>query len=124
MSVKQLLKVGSFLIVVLALAELSGCNLCKDEVLEKAVSPDGKWVATTLTRDCGATTSEYMGVNLQDVKQKQLETKNEVFVTKHIHRLHVSWQGNDSLIIDCENCTADDVKKKLERLGPVQIMYR
>lgn len=124
MSVKQLLRAASFLILVLALEELTGCNLCKDEVLEKAASPDGKRVATILTRDCGATTSEYMGVNLQDVKQKHLETKNEVFVTKHIHRLHVSWQGNDSLTIDCENCTADDVKKKLERLGAVQIIYR
>jgi hypothetical protein len=83
---KQLLKFALFSIAPLALAGLSGCNPCRDEILDKTTSPDGKLAATTLARDCGATTSELMGVNLQDVKQKHLETQNEVFVTMHIHR--------------------------------------
>jgi len=124
MNLKQLSNSASFLFAFLALPWLAGCNPCKEEIVERTTSPDGKWTATILTRDCGATTSEYMGVNLQDAKQKNLETKNEVFVTKDVHRLHVSWQENTSLQIDCENCTADDVKKRLEMLGPVQIIYR
>jgi hypothetical protein len=123
-SVKQLLKAAPFLIAVLALAEFSGCDLCKDEVLEKASSPDGKWVATIKTRDCGATTSEYIAVNLQDAQQRRLDEENDVFVIKHLHPLHVFWRGNDSLIIDCENCNLDEAEKKLGKLGPVQIMYR
>jgi hypothetical protein len=118
-------KAAPFLILLLALEGLSGCgDLCADEVLEKVVSPDGKWVATIATRDCGATTSEYIGVNLQDAKQKRLDEKNYVFVIKHLHPLHVFWQGNDSLTVDCENCNLDKAEKKLERLGPVQIIYR
>jgi hypothetical protein len=56
----------------------------------------------TLARDCGATTSEYMymAVNLQDLNQKRLDVKNEVFVVKHVHRLHLFWQGNDSLTVE------------------------
>src|SRR5207248_8399079 len=73
-----------------ALAQLSGCSLCKEDVLEKVASPDGKWVATIMTRDCGATTSEYIAVNLQDAKQRHIDGKNDVFVIKHIHPLRVS----------------------------------
>ena len=124
MSVKQLLRAAAFLALLMALEELAGCNLCKDEVLEKAASPDGKRVATVLTRDCGATTSEYIAVNLQDAKQRRLDGKNDVFVIKHLHPLHVFWQGNDSITIDCENCNLDQASKKLEKLGSVQVIYR
>jgi type VI protein secretion system component VasK len=123
-SATQLLKTASLLILVLAFEELSGCNLCKDEVLEKAASPDGKWVATIMTRDCGATTSEYIAVNLQDAKQKRLDEENNVFVVKHLHPLHVFWQGNDSLAVDCGNCNLDEAAKKLEKLGSVKVIYR
>ena len=108
----------------LALAELSGCSLCKEEVLEKVASPDGKWVATIMTRDCGGTTSEYIAVNLQDAKQRHIDGENDVFVIKHIHPLRVSWQGNESLTVDCENCNLDQAAKKLEKLGSVQVTYR
>ncbi len=124
MNVKQLLRAAAFLVSVVALEELTGCNLCKDEVLEKAASPDGKRVATILTRDCGATTSEYMAVNVQDAKQKRHDVEKDVFVIKHIHRLHISWEGNDSLTIDCENCNAKEAEKKLEKLGSVRVIYQ
>jgi|SRR5437762_96329 len=114
-SVIQLLKAAPFLIAMVALAVLSGCNLCKDEVLEKVASPDGKRVAIILTRDCGATTSEYIAVNLQDAKQRRLDEENDVFVTKLLHPLHVFWQGNDSLTVDCENCNLGQASKKLEK---------
>jgi hypothetical protein len=123
-NLKQFLKFSPFSILFLAVTGLSSCNLCKDEVVEKVVSPDGKWVATIATRDCGATTSEYIGVNLQDAKQKRLEEENYVFVIKHLHPLHVFWEGNDSLTVDCENCDLDKAANKLGKLGPVQIIYR
>ena len=124
MRIKQFLRAASFLILVLVLEELTGCNLCKDEVMERAASPDGKRVATILTRDCGATTSEYMAVNIQDVKQKRHDVEKDVFVIKHIHRLHILWQGNDSLTIDCENCNPKEAEKKLEKVGSVRVVYR
>lgn len=124
MSVKKFLRAASFLILVLALAELSGCDLCTDEVLEKVVSPDGKWVATIKTRGCGATTSEYVSVNLQDAKKKHLDEENDVFVIKHLHPLHVFWQGNESFTVDCENCNLNEAEKKLEKLGSVRVIYR
>jgi len=123
-SVNQLLKVKSFLITGVALVGLSGCKLCGVEVLEKSASPDGKWVATIMTRDCGATTSEYILVNLQEAKQSRLDEANDVFVIKHLHPVHVSWQENDNLKIDCEYCNLDKAEKKLEKLGSVRIIYR
>ena len=122
MNLKLLLGFGA--LATLALGGLCGCGLCKDEILEEAASPDGKWTATVLTRDCGATTAEYMAVNLHDSKHKNLDVENEVFVTKYVHRLHVSWNGNDSLVLDCENCVAHEVEKKMDKHGTVQVVYR
>lgn len=92
----------------LALGGLGGCGLCKDEILEETTSPDGKWTATVLTRDCGATTSEYMVVNLHHFEHKHLDAENVVFVTKYAHRLHASWNGNDRLVLNCENRVAHE----------------
>jgi hypothetical protein len=121
--VKQVLRIATLAVPLIAVGA-SGCNPCKTEILERNASPDGKWTATILTRDCGATTSEYMAVSVQDARQKHLDPKNEVFVTKHIHRLRVSWDRNVSLVIECENCSSDDIKKRIERLGSIQITYR
>jgi len=92
--------------------------------LEKIISPDGKWVATTLPRDCGATTSEIMAVNVQDMNREHLDADNEVFLTKYVQRIHVSWQAKDILTIDCESCIPDQIHKRLETLGQIKIVYR
>ncbi len=122
MNLKLLLGFGA--LATLALGGLCGCGLCKDKILEEAASPDGRWTATVLTRDCGATTAEYMAVNLHDFKHTNLDVENDVFVTKYVHRLHVSWNGNDSLVLNCENCVAHQVEKKMDTHGTVQIIYR
>ena len=82
-----------FLIAMVALAELSGCSLCKDEVLEKAASPDGKRVAIILTRDCGATPSEYIAVNVQDAKQRRLDEKTTFSLLNAFIRCMYSGRG-------------------------------
>ena len=122
MSLKRILGLG--VLAALALGALSGCGLCKDKTLEETASPDGKWTATVLARDCGATTAEYMTVNLHDFEHKHLDPENDVFVTKYVRRLHVSWHGNDTLVLNCENCVAHKIEKKMDKHGPVQIIYR
>jgi hypothetical protein len=121
-NLKWILRLGAF--AALGLVGLSGCFVCEDEILERITSPDGKWTAIILTRGCGATTSEYMHVVLQDSNHKFSVEHDSVFATKYIHRLHVSWKGNDSLIIECENCTPNDVSHKVDRFGAIQINYR
>ena len=122
MSVKRVLGFGA--LAAFALGGLSGCGLCKDEILEELPSPDGKWTAAVLTRDCGATTAEYMTVNLHDFEHEHLDPENDVFVTKYVRRLHVTWNGNDRLILDCDNCVAHEIEKKMDKHGTVQIIYR
>lgn len=122
MNLKLILNFGA--LAALAVAGVSGCSVCQNEIVDKTTSPDGKWTATILTRDCGATTSQYMEVNLHDSSNAHLEARNNVFVTKYVRRLHVSWNGNDSLIVDCENCVASEVSTRMNRLGTIQIVYR
>jgi hypothetical protein len=88
--VKLTVKFALLVAGVIVLVESTGCSLCETQVLEKIIPPDGKWVATTLTRDCGATASKIMAVNVQDMNRKHLDADNEVFLTKYVQRIHVS----------------------------------
>lgn len=119
MNLRWILRLGAF--AALGVVGLSGCSVCEDEVLERVSSPDGKWTAIILSRGCGATTSEYMHVVLQNSDHKFSVEHDSVFATKGISRLHVSWKGNDGLIIDCENCAPNDVSHKMDRFGAIQI---
>lgn len=45
------------IIRILLLAILAGCvNPCNNQIVQEAVSPDGRYAATAFIRDCGATT--------------------------------------------------------------------
>ncbi len=109
--------------LLLGIATSFGCNLCKDEVVDKISAPEGGLTAVIRTRDCGATTAETMWVSLQgDANQKDVPA-NHVFVLKHIHRVHVSWKDKATLLIDCRDCTPDEIHLQVTKLGPTLIEY-
>ena len=111
--------------VLIALVACFGCNLCKDEIVDKAIAPGHNLAAVTRTRDCGATTSETMWVSLQDQPdRRQDEAREHVFVLKRIHRLHIFWEDNDTLAIDCRDCTPDEVRLQVTKLGNTRIEYK
>lgn len=93
--------------------------------MEQNISPEGGVSAIVRTRDCGATTSETMWVSLQGrSNQKHDEPKEHVFVLKHIHRLHLSWRDRNTLFIDCRDCSSDDIRLQVAKLGPTLIEYQ
>jgi len=109
--------------LLLGIATSFGCNLCKDEVVDKISAPEGSLTAVTRTRDCGATTAETMWVSLQaDAKENDVPV-NHVFVLKHVHRLHVSWKDKATLLIDCRDCTPDEIHLQVTKLGSTRIEY-
>jgi hypothetical protein len=100
-----------------------GCHLCKTEVLNKSVSPDGKWTAETISGDCGAMSSGLVRVNVRPRAEKSASFENNVFVVSRGHSVTATWKDNASLTIECRDCTARDVETKLERHGPIQVVY-
>jgi hypothetical protein len=66
-----------------ALLALLGCNPCSEEIWGNVDSPNGQWTATTLTRDCGATTPETMSVNVHRKDSRRFSADQSALVMKH-----------------------------------------
>jgi hypothetical protein len=102
---------------------LQGCNPCKEEIWNTSTSPDGKWVAVTVMRDCGATTSEIVAVNVHPIAESRLRQKNNALVLKYGKTAGVSWTDSHTLALECRDCTASDVIAKEDKVGPIKIAY-
>jgi hypothetical protein len=100
-----------------------GCNPCKEEIWSTSTSPDGKWVAVTVMRDCGATTSEVVAVNVHPTNESTLRQKNNALVLKYGKTAGVSWRDAHTLALECRDCTANDIVAKIDNVGPIKITY-
>jgi hypothetical protein len=120
------MKSGSsfFCLFPLALGLLTGCDLCKEEIWGTATSPDGKWTATTIMRDCGATTSETISVNVHRTGSKGFEADHNALVMKHGQAPGIVWSGNDHLLLDCSGCDSKDEIARATQIGPIHIEHR
>jgi hypothetical protein len=101
---------------------LTGCNLCKEEVLSDVASPDGKWTATTIIWDCGATTSEVVTVNIHPIGNNGFKADTNALVMKHGPSPSVVWKDKEHLIIDCADCAKDEVTRR-SQMGQIRIEY-
>jgi hypothetical protein len=110
--------------LVFGLALLAGCDLCKEEVWDNVDSPDGKWTATTIMRDCGATTTEVVSVNVHRKGSKKLDADHNALVMKHGEAPEVSWTGNDTLMLYCRSCDSKDEIARKSQIGPIHVEYR
>jgi hypothetical protein len=102
----------------------TGCNPCKEEIWNSATSPDGKWRATTIMRDCGATTSETVSVNVSQTGTKGFQADHNALVMKHGQAPKLFWGGNDSLLLDCHDCDSKDEVARKAQIGPIHIEVR
>lgn len=100
-----------------------GCSPCKQEIWATSTSQDGKWVAVTVMRDCGATTSEVVSVNVHVAGESKLLQKNNALVLKHGKTAAVSWKDNHTLALECHDCAGSDIIAKADRIGQISIAY-
>lgn len=91
--------------------------------MNSSTSPDGKWTAVTVIRDCGATTAEVVSINVRPADSQKLDAENNAFVIKHEYATDVAWTSGNILTLRCRQCTAKDVLKKLDKVGPVKVIY-
>ncbi len=109
--------------ILIALWAVVGCSPCKEEIVSSSNSPDGKWTAVTVVRDCGATNAEVVSVNVHPAGDRELQSENNSFVIKHEYATDVTWTSSNSLTLRCRQCRAADVIKKLDKVGTVQMVY-
>jgi hypothetical protein len=59
-------------------------------------------------RDCGATTSETVSVNVSQTGTKGFQADHNALVMKHGQAPKLFWGRNDSLLLDCNDCGSKD----------------
>ena len=80
-----------------------------------------KWVATTTVRDCGATTSEVVSVNIHPVGESSLREENNALVVKHGRAIDVTWLNDHSVSIRCSACSDGEIIRKRASLAQVAV---
>jgi len=110
-----------FVLMALLLTGQFGC--CKSEVWSTSPSPDGKWTAVTVVRDCGATTHEAMAILLRPSDEDSLHDRDMVFGVDRPMHIEVSWRSNNELLIDCRGCKDEQIRSRTSKRGLVQISY-
>lgn len=99
-----------------------GCNPCADKLESEVVSPDKILKATSLVRNCGATTdfSTIVAVHRSDNTYRD---EDIVFVVKGRGPLHLKWNGARQLAIECVGCQRKDIFKQVMIVGDVDVLY-
>ena len=100
-----------------------GCNPCGKEIWSNVPSPDSKWVAVTIMRDCGATTSEVVSVNVHPIGEKKLSAENNALVVKHGYAISTIWQNSTTLSIECRECVPKEIIMKRDKVGSILLVY-
>src|ERR1035441_539139 len=96
----------------LILVALLGCS-CRDEVISTVSSPDGLHTATILSKDCGATTSEYTRVTVRPGPGGSGD--QVVFAARYPQRIGLSWKGPSDLVVRCDSCRDEQITFQLLR---------
>jgi len=98
---------------------VSGCSLCGDEDVRKAVSPDRRYIMRTFVRNCGVTTDYVTRVEITETRC--LFACSLTPYTAHGYRTALaSWQAADRVLVECPGCGA---RSEL-RWGQVVVRFR
>jgi hypothetical protein len=73
-------------------------------------------------RDCGATTSEVVSVNVHPTGSRGFKADNNALVMKHGQLPAISWKDKETLVLDCIDCGKDEVTRR-SQVGPIRIEF-
>lgn len=104
-------------------AVLAACSPCKDTVSITSVSPDGKWVAASLVRDCGATESEVTWITLSRKEAVKVnDPSNLVATIRWRRRIEFVWSAEDKLSIECY-CKISEMNARVYVKDGVNVVF-
>jgi hypothetical protein len=99
-----------------------GCAkvMCDEEVIAKARQPGGPLTATTLVRNCGATTDFATIVTVQ--REGSNGNSDDVLAINGRATLTVAWQGATRLVISCPGCSRQSIVRQMSISGNVDVV--
>lgn len=136
---KMILGSVAFLIVMLLmLSALSVFYLhahprCSEQVLSEAPSPDGRWMATVMSRRCGDEAPFFAHINIRAAGSplrlgyfSGRAEEGEVFLAE-VESFDaapvVEWISPTELSVHCPHCRLSSAQKRDQHLGLVSIHY-
>jgi hypothetical protein len=90
-----------FAAAVLLATTAAGCGLCGNEDEVRVQSPDGKHVAYSYLRNCGATTGY---VTMVDMETPGRSDGINAYSADGAHELTLRWASPQELRIECRGC--------------------
>jgi hypothetical protein len=78
-----------------------GGSLCGNDVIKESVSPDGKYVASVIERNCGATTPyvQVISLRLSNTKLDPEKHDDWVFTIHGQSKIELNWESTRKLNI-------------------------
>jgi hypothetical protein len=92
---------AAFAAAVLVVTTVTGCGLCGNEDEVRITSPDGKRVAHSYLRNCGATT-DY--VTMVDMETPGRSNGINAYSADGAHESTLRWASPQELHIECRGC--------------------
>jgi len=80
-------------------------------------------VVNIYERDCGATTDFSSMVNVQSTSDKFDGNVGRLFVAKGRYNISVTWTGPRALLIECPNCSRNNIFREVTVYGDIDISY-
>jgi hypothetical protein len=84
---------------------MPGCfldDLCGNNPLSEAISPDGKYKAVLFQRDCGATTDFSTQISILKKDQALANSGANTFATGNSQDIRYHWLDDDHLVIETD----------------------
>jgi len=97
-----------------------GCffhNLCGNNPISEAVSPDGKYKAVLFQRDCGATTDFSTQISILKKDESLPNSGANTFATGNSQNVRYHWLDNDQLVIETDKTERIYLAKEKVRVG-------
>ena len=121
----------AFLLLGLALACAAAPQT--NSVVDKALSPDGRYLAVLVERyyHIARVSDEFFlmlmpaGQNVEDAISASNADLPAAFVATSAKGVRLLWKDDETLQVACESCGLQsiDIVKKLEHVGPIKIVY-
>ena len=116
------------ILVLAALMAACDMDMCGEDKLREATSPNKKHVATLFRRGCGATTGFSYHVNILNSSgvssSRGINEDGQVFLTSE-GLINVSWKDDKTLVIDCAGCpTGYNRDNRLTKWEDINVEYQ
>lgn len=114
----------SISVLILFTSLLLSCSSdCQNDIIQSQISPDGKYIAISFYRSCGATTGISPQVSIIKSHMKLPNSPGNLFISDKSDKIKIFWKDSTTLVIQYDKNNAR-VFKAMEDFNSILIIYQ